>query len=118
MRSEIVKVNDKDINVKELKIKDFLALKDEFLKEDKENINNKQVLDLVKENINKLVPELTEEDLLESYPSEIEQVVEKFIEVNFTGIKKVIGIIGKDTIKNMLQSFFKLSVLPKSQEAV
>lgn len=113
MRNQIVKVNDKDINVKELRVKDFLALKDEFLKEDKENINNKQVLDLVKENINKLVPELTEEDLLNAYPSEIEEIVGAFVEVNFTGIKKVIGIIGEDTVKNMLQSFFKSSSLQK-----
>lgn len=112
MRSQIVKVNDKDINVKELRVKDFLALKDEFLKEDKE-LNNKQILDLAKDNINKLVPELTEEDLLNAYPSEIEEVAGAFVEVNFTGIKKVIGIIGEDTVKNTFQNFFKSSNLQK-----
>jgi len=38
-----------------------------------------------------LFPELTADDVKNAYPSELETLLEAFVEVNFTGIKRLIG---------------------------
>lgn len=38
-----------------------------------------------------IAPDLTAEDMKNAYPSEIEDLIGAFIDVNFTGVKRVVG---------------------------
>jgi len=93
-RSKIVTVNGKSITIKESKIKE---LKEDVIPRlsgitDSKGLAGKEVKDIIPILESKLVeffPEITEADIEEAYPSEIEALVEAWIEVNFTGLKKI-----------------------------
>lgn len=93
-RSKVVTVNGKQITVKEYKIKE---LREDFLPKlasvlDMQELAGKEMKDLVplfESKLAEFFPELTEADIEESYPSEIEALIEALIEVNFTGLKKI-----------------------------
>jgi hypothetical protein len=56
--------------------------------EDMKNIG----LGTLKDKLTEIVPGLTQDDINESYPSEIEDLIGAIVEVNFTGAKKVAGL--------------------------
>ena len=93
-RTETVTVNGKKITVKECKIRE---LKEDIFPKltsvmDTEDLAGKEVKDLIPVFISKITeifPEITEADIEESYPSEIEALIEAWVNVNFTGLKKL-----------------------------
>ncbi|KYN77180.1 hypothetical protein A0J52_09980 [Clostridium sporogenes] len=97
MRTKIVEVAGKQITVRERKIKELDGLMDKL------NVDFDSVLkansfkdlkgvltNVLNEKLPIVFPEIKEEDINEAYPSEIEELIGGFIEVNFTGMKKVI----------------------------
>lgn len=93
-RSQVVTVNGKQITVKELKIRE---LREEVLPkidglfsgEDLKGKEAKDVFHLFEAKLTEFFPELTEADIEESYPSEIEGLIEAWVSVNFTGLRKL-----------------------------
>lgn len=98
MRTKVVTVNEKTITIKEKRLGELeLLTKDLYGKLGK--IAKMQVEDVLKDgkifailydNLNVLFPELTKDDLKNAYMSEIEELIQGFIDVNFFGIKKLI----------------------------
>lgn len=97
-RSKTVTVNGKQIVVKEAKVKELRGeilpkigpMLDEVLGANKAT-DLAGIVPVIEQKLVEFFPDLTEKDLEESYPSEIEALVEAFIEVNFTGIRRVAG---------------------------
>ncbi|RJQ25445.1 MAG: hypothetical protein C4589_11280 [Peptococcaceae bacterium] len=93
-RSKVVTINGKQITVKEHKIKE---LREEVIPKlsivmDAQELAGKGIKDMVpvfEAKIAELFPEVTEADVDESYPSEVEALIEAWVEVNFTGLKKI-----------------------------
>lgn len=94
MRTQTVNIAGKTITIQEKKIKYF---REEMLPKIKpawESIlatNVNLVADTLLVQVPDLFPELDGIDLDECYPSEIEAFVEAWINVNFTGIKRLAG---------------------------
>jgi len=94
MRSKSVNIAGKEIIIRERKIKDI-----------KENLIPKigtawnevskgdmpGIVDRLGEQIVEIFPELQGIDVEECYPSELEMFVEAWIDVNFTGVKRLLG---------------------------
>jgi hypothetical protein len=97
-RKETITVNGKLVTVKEYRVKELEALFN----------NNKNILDgvisanstgdvlaaakgVLYEKIPEIFPELTADDIGDAYPSEIEELIQKFVDVNFFGIKRLAG---------------------------
>jgi len=94
MRSQNVTIAGKDIVIRERKIKDI-----------KENLIPKistawgeiskgditGVVGRLGEQIVEIFPDLQGIDIEECYPSELEMFVEAWLEVNFTGVKRLLG---------------------------
>ena len=106
MRTKQVTINNKVINVNEKKVSELKNLFTQFSGEadtlmkannatDLGNVAN----DLLGSKLTLIFPELTADDIDNSYPSELEELVGAFVDVNFTGIKKVavplMGVISK-----------------------
>jgi len=103
-RSQVVQVGDKSITVTEKRVSE---LEDMFAKLIKTNIDtvrekdttDEQFVDKLKSSVftgiygalELIAPGLAEDDIHNAYPNELETVVEAFISVNFTGLKKVSG---------------------------
>lgn len=106
MRNKVVKVGDKEIIVVERRIKDLKvlfksfsdSLKD-FLNTDMKDKTTNEVVDIVinemQNKITLIFPQLNEEDIENAYPSEISALIEAFVDINFTGAKKVISQVMK-----------------------
>lgn len=96
MRSKTVTVNGKQIVVKERKFKE---LRDEIFPKVSgilENLDLKDIKDvfpLFQQKAAEFFPELSEADVEEAYPSEIEELIQTWIDVNFFGVKKLIAPI-------------------------
>lgn len=94
MRTKTVTVAGVDITVKEYKIK---KLKEEILPklspawEALKGIDTSKLVDALGDQFKVIFPELKNVDLDECYPSEIEAFLEAWIEVNFTGLKRLVG---------------------------
>lgn len=98
-RKKTVKVNNKVVVIEEKKIKELReetipsllqGLKLEGSKlESLATIDIGTVIESLEGKIAEYFPELTPEDIDEAYPSEIEGLIEGFIEVNFSGLRKV-----------------------------
>jgi hypothetical protein len=57
------------------------------------DLKDMQVVDLiplVAEKISDFVPDVTPDDIENAYPSEIEELIQAYIEVNFGGLKKML----------------------------
>lgn len=101
MRNKVVKIGDKEIFVTERRIKELKELFKNlsegfkgFLDTDIKEKTTGDMVDLICNELeNKIIvvfPQLTNEDIENAYPSEISNLVEAFIDVNFTGAKKAI----------------------------
>ena len=99
-RSKKVSVNDKEFIIKECRIKELEALIEKF-KGDFEAVSTiksaedlKSVVGaLLRTRLPSLIPGLHADDISNAYPSEIEEALEGFIEVNFTGMRKLVSQI-------------------------
>ena len=94
MRTKTVIVNGKPIFINEYKIK---ALKEEVLPKLEPAFKAltageiSEIVDTFGQQLKEVFPELKDIDFDDCYPSEIEAFVEAWIEVNFTGLKRVAG---------------------------
>lgn len=99
-RSKKITINEKEFVVKECRIKELEALIEKF-KGDFDAVTTiksaedlKQVVGaLLRTRLPSLIPGLQEDDISNAYPSEIEEALEGFIEVNFTGMRKLVSQI-------------------------
>ena len=106
MRNKVVKVRDKEILVVEKKIKELKQLSkdisvsfNDLLKTDLDNKTTDDVFNVIFEQLEDkiiiLFPQLSVEEIEDAYVSELEALLSAFIEVNFTGAKKVISQVMK-----------------------
>lgn len=93
-RSQTVTVNGKQVTVKEKTVRE---LREEVIPQitnalKMDDLAGKEITDVVSlltEKVAEFFPELTPADVDNAYPSEIEALVEAWINVNFTGVKKI-----------------------------
>lgn len=97
MRTKTVTFAGNDLVVKERKIKELNELVDKIgvdfdglMKANDINDAKNAITTLLQEKLLILFPGIKKEDIEEAYPSEIEELVGAFIDVNFFGIKKVV----------------------------
>lgn len=106
MRNKVVKVGDKEILVTEKRIKELKQLSkdisisfNDLLKTNLDNKTTDDVFNIIFEQLEDkviiLFPQLKAEDIEDAYISELEALLSAFIEVNFTGAKKVISQVMK-----------------------
>ena len=111
MRNKIVKVGDKEVLVVEKRIKEFRELSSNISMSFKDILNmeldNKTtddvfntVVDMLADKLTIIFPQLTVEDIDNAYMSEVEELIAAFIEVNFTGAKKVMSPLMMSALKN------------------
>ncbi|SHH86544.1 hypothetical protein [Desulfosporosinus lacus] len=94
MRSKNVTIAGRDIVLRERKIKDIKEnlipkLGTAWNEVSKGDITG--LVDRLGEQIVEIFPELQGIDVEECYPSELEGFVEAWIDVNFTGVKRLLG---------------------------
>ena len=98
MRNKIVKFAGKDIDVKEKKIGELEILVRELFPSTKGKLKNLDKAlndleidwDLLYKKLPVVFPDITEDDVKNAYMSELEALVEAFVNVNFFGLKKLI----------------------------
>ncbi len=111
MRNKIVKVGDKEVLVVEKRIKEFRELSSNISMSFKDVLNmeldNKTtddvfdtVVSMLEDKLTIIFPQLTVEDIDNAYMSEVEELIAAFIEVNFTGAKKVMSPLMMSVLKN------------------
>lgn len=100
MRTKLVEVAGKKILIQEKTVGEIKKLSTEinidfnsFIKTDLEGKNTSDVAELVfgllESKITQIFPQLTTEDIDNAYVSELEVLIEGFIDVNFSMLKKV-----------------------------
>ncbi|MDO6355111.1 hypothetical protein Q3V94_08470 [Caloramator sp. CAR-1] len=97
MRDRIVTVAGKNISVTEKKIGELEKLTAELfpaskgkIKDIQKALNNLEIdWDLLYDKLPIIFPELTKDDIKNAYMSEIEALLQAFVDVNFFGIKKI-----------------------------
>lgn len=96
-RNKTVTINGKDIIVQEKRIKELEELVKSLFPESKGKLANIEIeklidrigFDMLYKELPKIAPGLTKEDIENAYMSELEELLEAFVDVNFTGIKKL-----------------------------
>lgn len=99
MRNKTITFAGKKIRIEENRISELEKKVAELFPESKGKITDISLdslvdqigFDLFYDKIPVLFPDLTTDDVKNAYPSEIEALLEAFIEVNFTGVKRLIG---------------------------
>lgn len=110
-RSRKVTINEKEYEVKELRVKE---MKDRIYPIvsglfDKEQLSELDKLDVgavavkLQTKLTEIFPGITEEDIDNAYPSELEELIQAFLDVNFQGLKKVWGSLAYVMKANMLK---------------
>lgn len=97
-RSKVVTVNGKTVTIQEKRIGELEALAEKLgtsvdllLTANSAGDLKGAIKGLLTEKIPEVFPELKPEDVLNAYPSEIEALVEAFVDVNFFGLKRLAG---------------------------
>ena len=98
MRNKTVDFAGKKIRVEEKRIGELEKIIADLFPESKGNIQKvdlgkllEQVgFDLLYKKLPIIFPDITEDDVKNAYMSELEQLIEVFVEVNFTGLKRLI----------------------------
>lgn len=98
MRNKTVSFAGKDIRVEEKKIGElhqvvatlFPESEGDIRKIDLDKIVERVGFDLLYDEIPKLIPSVSRSDIENAYVSEVEDLIEAFVDVNFTGIKKLL----------------------------
>lgn len=99
MRNKTITFAGKKLRIEEERIGELEAIVSKLFPESKGNIAKINLddlmsqigFDLLYDKIPIIFPEITDEDVKNAYPSELEALLEAFVEVNFTGVKKLIG---------------------------
>lgn len=107
MRDKTVEFAGKKIRVEEKRIGELEKIVADLFPESKGNIQKvdlnkilEQVgFDLLYEKLPIIIPDIAKDDVKNAYMSELEALVEAFIDVNFTGIKRLVG-----PLMNMVQA--------------
>ena len=96
MRTKTVKIAEKEVVVREKKIKELKDLieKNKYALEELLKANNikdglEAVNSLLFDKLKELFPVLSDHDIDNAVPSEIEDLINAFVDVNFTGVKRV-----------------------------
>ena len=98
MRNKTVEFAGKKIRVEEKRVGELEKIVAELFPESKGNIQKIDLgklleqagFDLLYKKLPVIFPDITEEDVKNAYMSELEQLIEVFVEVNFTGLKRLI----------------------------
>ena len=99
MRNKTVDFAGKKIRVEEKRIGELEKIVAELFPESKGNIQKvdlgkllEQVgFDLLYKKLPVIFPDITKDDIKNAYMSELEELIEVFVEVNFQGIKRLVG---------------------------
>ena len=99
MRNKTVDFAGKKIRVEEKRIGELEKIIADLFPESKGNIQKVDFgklleqadFDLLYKKLPVIFTEITEDDIKNAYMSELEQLIEVFIDVNFTGVKRLIG---------------------------
>lgn len=99
MRTKTITLAGKKLRIEESRLSELEQIMAKLFPESKGKVFDinlgslmEQVgFDLFYDKIPAIFPDLTADDVKNAYPSEIEALLEAFIEVNFTGIKRLIG---------------------------
>lgn len=99
MRDKVVKFASKEIRIEEKRIGELEKIVAELFPESKGNIQKIDLgklleqagFDLLYKKLPIIIPDITKDDVKNAYMSELEQLIEVFIDVNFQGIKRLIG---------------------------
>lgn len=99
MRNKTVEFAGKKIRVEEKRIGELEKIVAELFPESEGNLQKVDLgklleqagFDLLYKKLPVIFPEITEDDIKNAYMSELEQLIEVFIDVNFTGVKRLIG---------------------------
>jgi Ca2+-binding EF-hand superfamily protein len=99
MRNKTVDFADKKIRVEEKRIGELEKIIADLFPESKGNIQKVDLgklleqadFDLLYKKLPVIFTEITEDDIKNAYMSELEQLIEVFIDVDFTGVKRLIG---------------------------
>lgn len=98
MRNKTVEFAGKKIRVEEKRIGELEKIVAVLFPESKGNIQKIDLsklleqagFDLLYKKLPVIFPDITEDDVKNAYMSELEQLIEVFVEVNFTGLKRLI----------------------------
>lgn len=98
MRNKTVEFAGKKIRVEEKRIGELEKIVAELFPESKGNIQKIDLgklleqagFDLLYKKLPVIFPDITEEDVKNAYMSELEALIEVFIEVNFHGLKRLV----------------------------
>ena len=98
MRNKTVEFAGKKIRVEEKRIGELEKIVAELFPESKGNIQKIDLgklleqagFDLLYKKLPVIFPDITEEDIKNAYMSELEALIEVFIEVNFHGLKRLV----------------------------
>ena len=98
MRNQTVEFAGKKIRVEEKRIGELEKIIADLFPESKGNIQKVDLgklleqagFELLYKKLPVIFPEITKDDIKNAYMSELEQLLEVFIEVNFQGIKRLI----------------------------
>jgi hypothetical protein len=98
MRSKVVSFAGKEVRVEEKRIGELEKLVTELFPESKGDLAKVDLgklltganFDLLYTKLPKVFPELSKEDVKNAYMSEIEALIEAFVDVNFLGIKRIV----------------------------
>lgn len=98
MRNKSISFAGKEIRIEEKKIGELEKIVAEIFPESKGNINKVDLgkileqagFDLLYKKLPSIFPEINKDDVKNAYMSELEDLVEAFIDVNFQGIKRLV----------------------------
>ena len=98
MRNKTVEFAGKKIRVEEKRIGELEKIVAELFPESKGNIQKVDLgklleqagFDLLYKKLPVIFPDITEEDVKNAYMSELEALIEVFVEVNFHGLKRLV----------------------------
>ena len=99
MRNKTIEFAGKKIRVEEKRIGELEKIVADMFPESKGNIQKVDLgklleqagFDLLYKKLPVIFPDITKEDVKNAYMSELEELIEVFIEVNFQGIKRLVG---------------------------
>jgi len=99
MRNKTVEFAGKKIRVEEKRIGELEKIVAELFPESKGNIQKVDLgklleqagFDLLYKKLPVIFPDITKDDIKNAYMSELEQLIKVFIDINFHGIKRLIG---------------------------
>lgn len=99
MRNKVVSFAGKEIRVEEKRIGELEKIVAELFPESQGDIKKVDLgklleqasFGLLYEKLPVIFPDITKDDVKNAYMSELEQLIEVFVDVNFQGIKRLVG---------------------------